>query len=185
MGNIIGVFLFAVFAVVRLNQALQGSVIAALLALQSGIAVWLFFQRNASKRDSSAKIQALAWASALLPIAFSPSIPKAAWLSFLPIPGLLLALWAMVSLRRSFSIAPADRGLVWRGAYRLIRHPMYAGEILSLAGVLVSAFSLWNITIFILFIASVVWRIYEEESLIRDYEIYQSEIEWRLLWKLW
>ena len=184
-GNIVGVFIFAVLAVVRLDQALHGSWIAALLALQAGVAVLLYFWRNVPGKTANKRTQALTWLSALLPLAFSPSIPKVTWFSLLPIPGLLLALWAMISLNRSFSIAPADRGLVQQGPYKLIRHPMYAGEILSLAGVLMAAFSFWNVAVFVAFIISVVWRVYEEESLIRDYEIYLSEVDWRLLWKIW
>ena len=184
-GNIVGVFIFAILAVVRFDQALHGSWIAALLAFQSGLAVWLYFRRNEPGESVSKSVQALAWVSALLPMAFSPSIPKVVWLSFLPIPGLLLALWAMVSLNRSFSIAPADRGLVQRGPYSLVRHPMYAGEILSLVGVLISAFSFWNIAIFLLFIASVIWRIRKEEALISHYDDYRAEVRWRLLWMIW
>ena len=185
IGNVFGVLIFSALAVVRLNQALHGSIIATLLAIQAGLAVWLYFRRNTPEEGVGRKMQALAWASALLPLTFAPGIIEADWLSFLPVPGLLLVFWAMISLNRSFSIAPADRGLVWRGAYSLVRHPMYAGEILSLAGVLLSSFSLWNVAIFIFFIASVIWRIYKEESLISDYEIYRSEVQWRLLRKIW
>ena len=184
-GNIVGVFIFAILAVVRLDQALHGSWIAALLAFQSSLAVWLYFRRNESGESVSKSVQALAWVSALLPMTFFPSIPKVVWLSFLPVPGLLLALWAMVSLNRSFSIAPADRGLVQRGPYRLIRHPMYLGELLSLAGVLAYAWSLWNVLIFVTFAGSVVWRILEEEIVIDDYEHYKFNVSWRLVWLVW
>ena len=185
MGNIVGVFIFTILAVVRLNQALHGSWIAILLALQSGIAVWLYFRRTEPEESVDRKTQVLAWISALLPLAFSPRASANPWLALLLVPGLLLALWAMLALDRSFSIAPAKREIVRRGPYKYMRHPMYVGEILSLVGVLIASFSLWNFSLFIAFIASVIWRIYEEESLISDYEIYRSEVQWRFLRKIW
>lgn len=183
IGNVFGVLIFTVLTVLRIQQALNGSWIAILLALQSGVAVTLYFRRTEAKESADPKTQILAWASALLPLALSPRASTNPWLALLLVPGLLLAFWAMLALDRSFSIAPAKRKIVTRGPYKYMRHPMYTGEILSLAGVLVLSFSLWNVAIFILFIATVVWRIYEEESLISD--IYRSEIRWKLFKKVW
>ena len=166
VGNIFGVLIFTVLTVLRIQQVLNGSWIAILLALQSGIAVTLYFRRTEAKKSAAPKTQILAWTSALLPQALSPHTSASPWLALFSVPGLLLAFWAMLALDRSFSIAPAKREIVTRGPYKYMRHPMYTGEILSLAGVLVSSLSLWNGAVFLLFFASVVWRIYEEGALI-------------------
>ena len=185
IGNSIGVFVFTVLAVLRFDQAFHGSWMSALIALQSGLAVWLYFRRNKPEETVSKWVQALAWVSALLPIAFSPGTQGAGWPHLLPVPGLLIALWAMISLGKSFSIAPADRGLVQKGPYRIVRHPMYLGELLSLVGVLIVAWSLWNALIFTAFTVSVIWRILEEEALLDEYETYRFEVSWRLVWQVW
>ena len=176
MGNIFGVFIFTILTILRIQQALDGSWIAILLALQSGIAVALYFRRTKPKEKADKKTQALAWVSALLPLAFSPRASTNPWLALLLVPGLLLALWAMLALDRSFSIAPAKREIVTRGPYQYMRHPMYAGEILSLIGVLIASFSLWNVALFLLFLASVMWRIYIEENLLGKDAFYRKSI---------
>jgi len=176
IGNIFGVFIFTILTILRIQQALDGSWIAILLALQSGIAVALYFRRTKPKEKADKKTQALAWVSALLPLAFSPRASTNPWLALLLVPGLLLALWAMLALDRSFSIAPAKREIVTRGPYQYMRHPMYAGEILSLIGVLIASFSLWNVALFLLFLASVMWRIYIEENLLGKDAFYRKSI---------
>ncbi len=176
IGNIFGVLIFTVLTVLRIQQALNGSWIAILLASQSGIAVALYFRRTKPKEKTDKKTQALAWTSALLPLAFSPRASTNPWSALLLVPGLLLTLWAMLALDRSFSIAPAKREIVTRGPYKYMRHPMYGGEILSLMGVLIASFSLWNAALFVIFLASVFWRIRTEESLLEKDASYAKSV---------
>lgn len=42
----------------------------------------------------------------------------------------LLYLWSALTLGRSFAILPAARGLISKGPYRYIRHPIYASYLL-------------------------------------------------------
>lgn len=62
-----------------------------------------------------------------------------------------LTVAGMWSLRRSFSITVEARELVTSGPYRLIRHPVYAGEILATAGVAALRLSVVNLVLFGLF----------------------------------
>lgn len=48
--------------------------------------------------------------------------------------GVALALWGLIHLRGNFSIMVEGRALVTSGPYRWIRHPIYLGEIITLAG---------------------------------------------------
>ena len=51
------------------------------------------------------------------------------------IAGTGFAICAVLVLGRSISILPEARQLVTRGPYALVRHPLYLGEIVALAGV--------------------------------------------------
>jgi protein-S-isoprenylcysteine O-methyltransferase Ste14 len=53
----------------------------------------------------------------------------------LAIAGLAYAVWGLAYLRRSFSIIPEARRLVSGGPYRLSRHPVYLGEVITAIGV--------------------------------------------------
>jgi protein-S-isoprenylcysteine O-methyltransferase Ste14 len=71
--------------------------------------------------------------------------------------------WGMWVLRRSFSITVEARVLVTGGPYRLVRHPIYLGEILASAAVVVWRWSLLNVGIFILFVTIQLLRARKEE----------------------
>ncbi len=48
--------------------------------------------------------------------------------------GSAIVLWALVYLRRSFSVVPQARNIVESGPYGYVRHPMYVGNMLTIAG---------------------------------------------------
>lgn len=50
------------------------------------------------------------------------------------ISGIVLTIWALWHLRRSFAIAVSFSKLVKSGPYRWINHPMYCGEFMNLLG---------------------------------------------------
>lgn len=56
--------------------------------------------------------------------------------------GLWIAVWAAVYLGRSFSVLIEVRKVVFEGAYRRMRHPMYSGYLCFLAGFALANFSL-------------------------------------------
>ena len=57
----------------------------------------------------------------------------------------LWQLVAVLALGRCFGILPEARGLVTRGPYRLVRHPVYLGELGACAGLLLGAPTTWNV----------------------------------------
>ena len=172
-------------ASVRLRAAWPAkNILALLLALQSGLAAWqLLIQRQAS-REIGWQGRGVAWASALLPLAIK--VESVSLLGqVMTISGLTLALWSMLVLGRRFGIAPADRGLVTGGPYRLVRHPMYVGELLSVLGALIGNVSLYNGLVVALLSASLAWRIFAEERIVAEYTEYKSATKWRLLPGVW
>jgi len=102
--------------------------------------------------------------------------------------GLGLILVAVWTLNRSFGLAPAHRGLVTGGMYGLVRHPLYAGELLALTGYCIGYASVWNWVVLIVTAAAQIGRIFAEENLLSDdheYRAYQQRVRWRLIPGLW
>jgi protein-S-isoprenylcysteine O-methyltransferase Ste14 len=98
--------------------------------------------------------------------------------------GNCLQLYAKLSLRRSFGIAPANRGIKIAGPYRLIRHPMYAGYLLVHAAVLLLMYSPINLLIYTIGWWAQIRRLLAEEVLLADdpaYRDYQQQVRWRLI----
>ena len=61
----------------------------------------------------------------------------------LVIAGTGFAICAVLVLGRSISLLPEARRLVTRGPYALVRHPLYLGETVALAGVALQYLSPW------------------------------------------
>ena len=98
--------------------------------------------------------------------------------------GMVISLAAKLFLNRSFGIVAANRGTKRTGPYRLIRHPMYAGYMLTQAGFLGLNFSAANLLIYVLAWTIQVLRIREEEAfLMRDaaYRDYAGSVTRRLV----
>lgn len=75
-----------------------------------------------------------------------------------------LTVAGMWTLRRSFSITVEARLLVTTGPYRLLRHPIYSGEILAAIAVAIIRFSAINLVIILLFIVIQLCRARLEEK---------------------
>ena len=58
--------------------------------------------------------------------------------------GLLVVLWARLSLGRNIGFVPAQRELVHTGAYAFVRHPVYTGALLTHAAFVLRAYSPMN-----------------------------------------
>ena len=62
--------------------------------------------------------------------------------------GLIIMVIGLASLGRSFGIMPRARGLVQSGLYRWVRHPIYLGEFLVFAGIMILAISPLTLAIY-------------------------------------
>ena len=73
---------------------------------------------------------------------------------------------ALACLGSCFGIFPEARGLVTRGPYRYIRHPMYLFEFIAFLGVLLPALTALNLVLYLLFAALQITRMtFEERAL--------------------
>jgi protein-S-isoprenylcysteine O-methyltransferase Ste14 len=193
----IGAFLLILLALMRIEAILlqeTRSLISFLLIAQSGIAgILLVFRRRQEHRQVPRYVDLLAWLSAALPLLMRASsaisLLNMVVVFGMIIPGLALVLLALVTMGPVFGISPAHRGLVMRGPYRMMRHPMYAGELLSFLGTLILSSSLWNAAILIVFLLSVLWRIRWEETILTYhnimYQTYAEKTRWRLIPLIW
>jgi protein-S-isoprenylcysteine O-methyltransferase Ste14 len=110
------------------------------------------------------------------------------WGLLLQFCGVVVCLWSFVVLGRSFGFAAADRGLVRRGPYRVVRHPVYASYVLLQVGYLFQSLSLRNFAVVLLVTACNVGRIRAEERVLTTnpaHGAYRARVRWRLLPGLW
>jgi protein-S-isoprenylcysteine O-methyltransferase Ste14 len=80
--------------------------------------------------------------------------------------GMVLIVVALWTLGRNFSIIPQARQLVCRGPYRLVRHPLYVGELLCTLGIMIKVFNWQRLAMFLVLVAFQVFRAMEEEKLL-------------------
>lgn len=98
--------------------------------------------------------------------------------------GVLITIWAKLSLNRSFGLVAANRGVKRGGPYRLVRHPMYAGYFLNQLGFLLSAFSWKLLALYVVAWLFQVLRIREEEKVLfqdAEYARYAVDVPRRIL----
>jgi protein-S-isoprenylcysteine O-methyltransferase Ste14 len=107
---------------------------------------------------------------AFLPIEASTSTEGLLASSVIVIVGTLFTIWSLATLGRCFGLFPEVRGLVLRGPYRLVRHPVYLGELVSALGLLVVKPHPLIVAVFAVFVALQYGRtIYEERALAAAY----------------
>lgn len=187
-------FLVATFMVVLTARlvpvVLATAALPPLFLLVSEGVVVLFILLRRPTRDISRRGAdwALGLAGTLLPLLAIP--PEGA--SLLPIRlceaimigGFALQLSAKLTLRRSFGVVAANRGVKASGPYRLVRHPMYAGYAMTHVGFLLSGPTLWNLAIYSTVIAIAIGRILAEERVLREDQAYgamAARVRYRLL----
>lgn len=98
--------------------------------------------------------------------------------------GTAFQLYGKLVLGRSFGIVAANRGVVCSGPYRLVRHPIYLGYVVTHAGFLLSNLSVRNVLIYAAAYAFQIARIYAEERILSEdggYRDYLLRVRYRLI----
>jgi protein-S-isoprenylcysteine O-methyltransferase Ste14 len=105
----------------------------------------------------------------------------------LQLAGLALWVWAFASLSRSYGIVAADRGLVTKAPYALVRHPLYAAYMVGGIGYLIQSPSIRNLLVDCGVIALQIVRITIEERHLdsSEYARYRARVRRRLLPGIW
>ena len=100
------------------------------------------------------------------------------------IAGTCLHVLAKLFLRRSFGIAPANRGVKVNGPYAFVRHPMYSGYLLTHVGIFLMMPTLFNATVYVIGWTAQILRLLAEERLLSQdpaYRDYLAKVRWHLI----
>lgn len=155
---------------------------------QTLILCFLLFRRPAHLVTERPIDFLLAVAGTVLPMMAMPTsgggpLP-AAFCTGLMILGLFVHLSAKLSLRRSFGVIPADRGVKSEGAYRFVRHPMYLGYMIVEIGLFLNGPQLWNGAVFAVHWMLFLYRMAAEERVLRlnpAYAAYCEKTRYKLI----
>ena len=152
------------------------------------VVLFVLLRRRARHISLRARDWILALAGTTAPLLVEPSGGLAlapAWLcaGFMLL-GLCLQVAAKVTLGRGFGLIPANRGVIAKGPYRLLRHPMYAGYILTHIGFFLGNAIAFNGAIYLAELALQISRLAAEERLLArdpDYLLFKSQVRYRLI----
>jgi protein-S-isoprenylcysteine O-methyltransferase Ste14 len=98
--------------------------------------------------------------------------------------GIIAITISLLSLGRSFGVIPANRGIKDVGFYKIVRHPLYASEMLFYFGFLIGNMSLYNLPIVILILWGQIYRSVSEEQLLskeNSYRDYMDTVKYRMI----
>lgn len=181
--------IFYAFLVQRVwPHALSLSNLAPALVLVSEGVIVLFLLIRRPTADISLRPQD--WAAAIAGTVAPLLVVKNAEPSYLAVGvflmlfGLITQVFAKLSLRRSFGLVAANRGVITGGAYRYVRHPMYLGYMISHVGFLIMSPSLWNFAVYAVGWTCLVLRVaFEEKVLSHDaaYQAFKERVRFRLI----
>lgn len=135
--------------------------------------IWSYLRRGPAVATSgSVTASAAAVLATLAPFAF-PLLRAAAASAgrqlagdVLLVAGLCWSVWALRCLGRNLSVIAQARGLADTGPYRLVRHPLYTGEIVSALGLAIAAGTAAALGLWVALIAMQAYRAVREEQVL-------------------
>jgi protein-S-isoprenylcysteine O-methyltransferase Ste14 len=159
-----------------------------LLASETLVVVLTVRRRGTSEVDRSYRARWLTALSIMGPVLVRPAsvtalAPELATVVLSAI-GLSVVIAGKLSLGRSFGLMPANRGVVSSGLYRLVRHPIYLGYLITHSGFVAANPTLWNVVMLVGADIALMWRaVCEEQTLGNDaaYREYQRTVRWRVV----
>ena len=159
-----------------------------LLVCEGLVVVLTCFRRRALAVDQRMGARIVTISSMLAPLLARP-IVGAGWISetaaaSIGAIGLLIVIGGKICIGYSFGLLPANRGVIDRGLYRIVRHPIYLGYLITHVPFLLAHPTPWNLMIVISGdFALIVRTYYEEETLLLDphYARYRGNVRWRLV----
>jgi protein-S-isoprenylcysteine O-methyltransferase Ste14 len=82
-----------------------------------------------------------------------------------------------------------DQTVVSTGPYAIVRHPMYGGGLVLLAGVPIALGSWWGLVVLLAMMPALAWRLLDEERFLAaqlpGYVEYQAKVPWHLIPFVW
>jgi protein-S-isoprenylcysteine O-methyltransferase Ste14 len=185
------VALFSMLSINLFAEYLRTGHVTGLLLLvgESLVVVLTIVRRRAVTVDRSAAAAIMTSVSLVGPVLMRATSEPASLLSdqvtaLVSAIGLLLVVVGKMTLGRSFGVVPANRGVVVRGPYALVRHPIYTGYLITHAAFLLAHPAPWNLSILLVADAALIVRALMEERVLRedaDYRQYCQRVGWHLV----
>ena len=159
-----------------------------LLASEALVVVLTVLRRAPAAVDRSMRARMLTTLSLLgpplvRPSTIAPIAPELVTVALSAL-GLLVVIGGKLSLGRSFGLIPANRGIVSTGLYRVVRHPIYLGYLITHVAFVAANPTMWNVaTLLMADLALLARAVCEEQTLARDeaYRSYQTRVRWRVV----
>ena len=159
-----------------------------LLAGESLVVILTVIRRKASLIDRSIAAAVITTISVAGPVLMRASetaslVPDVATATISAL-GLMLVVVGKISLGRSFGLVPANRGVVVRGPYTVVRHPIYTGYVITHAAFLMANPSPWNVSVILIADTALVLRALMEERVLSndaEYQGYCRRVGWHLV----
>ena len=185
------VVLFSMLSINLFGEYLRTGHVTGLLLLvgESLVVVLTIVRRRAIAVDRSAAAAIMTAVSLVGPVLMRATSEPASLLSdhvtaMLSAIGLLLVVLGKMTLGRSFGVVPANRGVVVRGPYMLVRHPIYTGYLIAHAAFLMAHPAPWNLSILLVADTALVLRALMEERVLStdaSYRQYCQRVGWHLV----
>ena len=100
----------------------------------------------------------------------------------------VLSLVSLLALGRLFGVRPALRGLMTKGPYRIVRHPMYLSYVVSDIGYNLQEWSPVTVLLVLAGWVSLIYRIHAEECVLAldaGWPAYKGLVRYRLIPGIW
>ena len=161
-----------------------------IMVAETAVVLFVLIRRPTDKISLKLGDWLLAITATYAPLLIQPADTPAALHLLVPlgvslaVVGNVVQIAAKMFLRRSFGIAPANRGIKTDGMYRIVRHPMYAGYLLVHVGILMLMPTMLNLVIYAIGWWAQILRLLAEERLLSEDPAYQALMEqtrWRLI----
>lgn len=164
-------------------------VIAILLLSESVVLVFVLLRRFTDDVSFRPADWGLALVGSAAPLMVQPTGTNSnaalmAFCAMLMLAGLMIQLAAKLTLRRSFGAVAANRGVKVGGPYRVVRHPMYAGYLMTHIGFFLTNPSAWNALAYGVCCIAQIGRILAEERLLTvdsKYRDFAARVRYRLI----
>lgn len=188
--NLCIAILWARFIFVSLQQMLTDSGILTAGILIHNTLLFLLFLTRRPSRETSRNV--FDWLVAFATLGFAMMLrPHPVshmginYLSlFIQVLGMVAIILSLASLGRSFGVVPANRKIKINGMYNLVRHPIYASEVLFYFGFLIGNPAVFNSVFIFLIIPGQLWRSLREESLLSHdvrYHAFKEKVRYRFI----
>jgi protein-S-isoprenylcysteine O-methyltransferase Ste14 len=194
VANLVGAVGAAYFARASLRFYLQTHRLigAAFFAEQMWVVVAYLIRRPARSVSRRSTDWALAFGGTFGGTLFRPVGSHPAWGVHVGLVvqllGLAMCIVSFLALGRSFGFAAADRGLVRRGPYGLVRHPIYASYLLLQGGYVLQSLSVWNGVVMLFVTLCNIGRAQAEDRVLATNEAhaaYRQRVRWRMIPRVW